>query len=175
MIGVKIPGLKLHRFPRAEFDLGRSGRLTLHGNVDGGSYVVHQRGGHFRWSKVDPPKDDLLAFLAGWWGARSDQAWDGEFKAATETECPKLPKRPTFVYFIGAAIGPIKIGIAEQPRTRLKILQTSYPYDLSILAMTPGPRSLEMEYHRKFAMHRLRGEWFERHEDILAAIREITG
>jgi hypothetical protein len=32
--------------------------------------------------------------------------------------------------------------------------------DLSVLALLEGSRQLERELHRRFAVYRLRGEWF---------------
>ena len=75
--------------------------------------------------------------------------------------------RPIYVYFIRAANGPIKIGIARDVLQRLAGLQTSNPNKLELLAHRLGDQSVEQEYHRRFAAHRLAGEWFEPHPDIL--------
>jgi hypothetical protein len=79
------------------------------------------------------------------------------------------------VYFIGAGDGPIKIGMSDDPRKRLRTLQTSHHQPLAILAVCEGGRVREGEYHRTFARHRLNGEWFARHPDILAEIASLTG
>jgi len=78
------------------------------------------------------------------------------------------------VYFVGAKDGPIKIGVANNAVNRLKSLQAASPATLSILAQTVGGQPREREYHRQFAAHRLHGEWFERHPDILAEIDRLS-
>ncbi len=74
------------------------------------------------------------------------------------------------VYFIGAAAGPIKIGVSVSPQSRLSGLQTSHHERLSILATVAGDAEVERAYHTRFAAHRLSGEWFERCPEILAEI-----
>lgn len=78
------------------------------------------------------------------------------------------------VYFIGAEDGPVKIGRAFVPEQRLKEIQCGYPYPLKVLATIKGGRGLERAYHERFAAHRLNGEWFERHPDILAEIERLS-
>ncbi len=75
-----------------------------------------------------------------------------------------------FVYFIGGERGPIKIGHACDPYTRLRTLQTAYPEDLFIYATLEGCQADERSLHLEFAEFRLRGEWFERSAPILRRI-----
>jgi hypothetical protein len=86
------------------------------------------------------------------------------------------PKREAKVacYFIGGETGPIKIGQSGNLAARLKTLQNHSPVPLSVLASTGGGMFAELAYHERFAAHRLHGEWFERHPDILAEIDRIT-
>lgn len=77
-----------------------------------------------------------------------------------------------WTYFISAACGSIKIGRTFGMAYRLAELQCANPKELELLAVVPdGGR--EAEYHHQFAEHRLRGEWFEPHPDILAEIERI--
>lgn len=78
------------------------------------------------------------------------------------------------VYFIGSASGPIKIGIAVNPRNRLKSLQTGHHERLEILATCDGGAEQESAYHKRFADHRLNGEWFERSPTIEAEIERLS-
>jgi len=78
------------------------------------------------------------------------------------------------VYFIGDVDGDIKIGVSGKPHERLRTLQINHPGTLSILALTTGGRDAEREYHQRFAEYRRRGEWFERHPDILAEIERLS-
>lgn len=79
----------------------------------------------------------------------------------------------TVIYFIRASAA-VKIGMAKDAHRRLMVLQTSHPETLTLVATCPGGRVLESEYHARFAEHRLRGEWFAPHPDILAEIERLA-
>lgn len=87
--------------------------------------------------------------------------------------CPRFsePQRRDegrqFVYFIGTADGPVKIGLTRDVRQRLESLQTGSPVKLEILAYCEGDRWLERQYHTFFATQRLHGEWFGRGDNLL--------
>lgn len=83
------------------------------------------------------------------------------------------PKHAT-VYFIGSEAGPIKIGYSLRPETRLRDLRLGSPVALDIMAAVEGSPSMERAYHALFAEHRLHGEWFAPHPDILAEIDRLT-
>jgi hypothetical protein len=79
------------------------------------------------------------------------------------------------VYFVQVGeAGAIKIGIARDPASRLASLQTGHHEDLHIRALTHGGAEQERAYHEQFAAHRLRGEWFAPHPDILAEIERLS-
>lgn len=84
---------------------------------------------------------------------------------------------PGWVYFIQAGgDGPIKIGFSLSPATRLAQLQTSMPDRLRLLAQRTGSRADERDLHKAFQVHRIRGEWFAPHQDLLdyiAATKEV--
>lgn len=93
------------------------------------------------------------------------------------TLCVTLVKRRPkkhVVYFIQASCGPIKIGTTGDIEYRLAILRGQSPVQVELLATVPGKRVEEFEYHRRFAAHRLHGEWFEPHPDILAEIARLS-
>lgn len=82
------------------------------------------------------------------------------------------------IYFIGSEAGPIKIGVADCAKSRLETLQTGSPVKLFIMAEMSGGPNIERSYHEKFSEHRLHGEWFAPHPDILAEIdrlKQTTG
>lgn len=83
--------------------------------------------------------------------------------------------RPDQVYFIRAATGHIKIGIAFQPRLRMLELQVGHPLPLMLLAVMPGGKEHEAYLHRFFGRERVRGEWFEASERLLAFISTLGG
>lgn len=77
------------------------------------------------------------------------------------------------VYFIQTLNGEIKIGMAQDVAKRLAGLQTAHPVKLTLLAVAEGGSEQEKAYHRQFAEHRLHGEWFSPHPDILAEIERL--
>lgn len=86
---------------------------------------------------------------------------------------PPRPKVGT-IYFIGPEAGPIKIGFASRLEFRLRDLQLANALPLIVHASVEGSPKLERDYHRWFAAHRLHGEWFEPHPDILAEIERLN-
>lgn len=75
------------------------------------------------------------------------------------------------IYFIQAGKdGPIKIGIALNVRQRLNTLQVASAEKLTLLYSQPGIPALEKAFHREWAEHHLRGEWFKPARDILIYI-----
>ena len=79
----------------------------------------------------------------------------------------------TFVYLIsetrnnGQSPGPVKIGFAKDPVSRLNTFQTASSRPL-VLLLTIGPMSpshaenTERALHRKFRRWFIRGEWFKK-------------
>ncbi len=78
------------------------------------------------------------------------------------------------VYFIGAADGPVKIGVSHNVSKRLATLQTAHPVQLFVLATAGGGIAAERHYHAWFAGHLLRGEWFERSPELVAEIDRLN-
>ncbi|UFS77203.1 GIY-YIG nuclease family protein [Tardiphaga sp. 37S4] len=63
-------------------------------------------------------------------------------------------------------LSPVKIGITANVAARLASVQTGQHTRLSVLAAFTTPnrdiaRTLESQWHRHFAKHRLEGEWFD--------------
>jgi hypothetical protein len=78
---------------------------------------------------------------------------------------------PGGVYLVqGGDDGPIKIGSSCVIERRLTELQIGSPLALNLRAVIPGDMGVERGLHRKFALHRLHGEWFTPHQDILDLI-----
>lgn len=106
-----------------------------------------------------------------------EECWEEEVAERTrkaEAEIAAAAATKQYVYFIGAASGPIKIGIAIRPPARLSGLQTSHHEKLELLATCEGDLELEKAYHRRFAANRLSGEWFERTPEIEAEIERLN-
>lgn len=77
------------------------------------------------------------------------------------------------IYFIQAeGVGHIKIGFteAEDAAARLVSLQIGSPVLLKLLGVIPGTMEDEKNLHRRFAAHRVTGEWFKPAPDLLALV-----
>jgi len=81
------------------------------------------------------------------------------------------------IYFFGCETSrEIKIGITSgRVEKRLATLQTARGHKINLLATLPGTIKLERALHDRFSQHRLKGEWFMPHPDILAFIDQIRG
>jgi len=67
------------------------------------------------------------------------------------------------VYVIQHQLGPVKIGIAKDPESRMREIQVSSPFTLK-LRKTGNPtdaREVEAYLHQHFRRYRLSGEWFD--------------
>lgn len=83
-----------------------------------------------------------------------------------------------YIYFIQVdhePRGPIKIGRALHPQSRLKTFQAWTPYPLRVLATVREDVSIctEGDLHRKFADYRMHGEWFRADPVLLDYIRRL--
>lgn len=109
--------------------------------------------------------------LAGRFG---DKAFIGHYHMLSQMYLGREPEDGRSVYFVGWENGPIKIGVAINVATRLRFLQIGCPYDVQLWATASGGRRTEKDYHRRFAVHRLRGEWFERCPEIEEEIARLS-
>lgn len=60
----------------------------------------------------------------------------------------------------------VKIGVTDNIKNRLSELQVGSPYKLSVMLLIDGDYKDEVELHRIFKDHRIRGEWYWLNEDI---------
>lgn len=90
--------------------------------------------------------------------------------------------RDSFVYFIEAE-GFIKIGYSRDPIIRLGQIRrgqsVAAPEGIStsaarLLAVEQGDRSTEKSLHKRFAEHRVAGEWFEKNDRLAHYIKSIA-
>jgi len=77
-----------------------------------------------------------------------------------------------WVYVIQHELGPVKIGIAEDPHRRLGELQVSCPFELTVRNSRRPVDAQEVEsfLHDHFERYHMRGEWF----DIPPDLRDFT-
>jgi hypothetical protein len=78
------------------------------------------------------------------------------------------------IYFVRAGDGPIKIGITNTIRSRLRVLQSGHYEELSLLLVIEGTPSQEALIHHRFSHLHIRGEWFTAGADLLAFIDGAT-
>ena len=71
----------------------------------------------------------------------------------------------SYVYIIGSAEPPFKVGISKDPVKRLRALQTGHPARLQIhhVVATPAAKTrlLETVIHANLKLCRCEGEWFD--------------
>lgn len=79
------------------------------------------------------------------------------------------------IYFFGCeTTQEIKIGITSgRVEKRMATVQTARGHKINLLATVPGTTEFERALHDRFSQHRLRGEWFRPHPDILAYIGQL--
>ena len=75
------------------------------------------------------------------------------------------------VYFVRAGEeGPVKIGHAKNPASRLRELQAGCFETFNLLRVIEGDVLSEKFLHRHFRAQRVRGEWFRFHPDMLTIV-----
>jgi len=75
------------------------------------------------------------------------------------------------VYFIRAGRGgPVKIGHAKEPRSRLIELQVAHYEALQLYRMFEGGRPEEQAVQRRFLHLRIRGDWFRFSTELLGDV-----
>lgn len=76
-----------------------------------------------------------------------------------EAMAGKTPVIQSFIYFARAG-NKVKIGISKNPKQRLGGIRTGNSSKVRIYYVTPGDSRKERDLHRRFAEHRVNGEWF---------------
>ncbi len=77
------------------------------------------------------------------------------------------------IYFVqGESGGPIKIGFTTNIKRRIIILQNGYPEKLKVLGFIQGTKETEETIHTELQKHRINGEWFEPHPEVLKKVAD---
>jgi hypothetical protein len=77
------------------------------------------------------------------------------------------------IYFVQKTSGPIKIGISRNVSTRIAALKTSSDEPLTLLATVNGNSDAERYFHSRLTKHRLYGEWYFPHREVLDVVEEV--
>lgn len=94
---------------------------------------------------------------------------------AQERKAQGKPPVPEKIYLIEAMPDHYKIGVSIHPRSRLRELQTSHPYKLTLIhtfVAEPG-KEAEEKLHRFFHTARLKGEWFQLTSDQRKFVEQL--
>lgn len=109
-------------------------------------------------------------------GAPLNQALRGADRNRTgfpiHTGRTRTSSRQTGIYFIQEEDGPVKIGRADYPASRLASMQSGNPRELHMLGWFEAPAEVERQLHSLLSQYRIRGEWFEPHAVVFAALEE---
>lgn len=113
----------------------------------------------------------------GWGGLPDLMSWLEADIAEEEASNPHLwadeDQSGDLCYFMGGETGPIKIGFARDPWSRLGRIQSGCAFPITVLAVEHGGRRRESAYHQEFNRLRVHGEWFERSPEMMRAIRDL--
>lgn len=93
------------------------------------------------------------------------------------TRTAKPNRKPSRIYFIQDASGPIKIGITTGSlQIRLAYLQSGNPRKMRLLGSCEGGLDEEKELHKRFAHLRIsrRSEWFVDDPDLRDLIAQVS-
>ena len=68
----------------------------------------------------------------------------------------------SYVYLIRSEEGLFKIGVSNNPKSRLKALQSATPHNLTLIhaVQTNISRKIELYLHGYYHTRAIRGEWF---------------
>lgn len=79
-----------------------------------------------------------------------------------------------YIYFIQSKVGgPIKIGLAQNAKSRFKQIQACSPFELEIKALIKGDYQTEASLHKRFKETRLHGEWFSPTRELTDYIKTL--
>lgn len=77
------------------------------------------------------------------------------------------------VYFAGSSDSPIKVGYTINLDKRISAIKTAAPTPVKLLTSVPGNRKTESYFHARLRPHRLQGEWFTPHSEVLDLISKV--
>lgn len=136
--------------------------------TDPGTHIFHKQTESLRRIRVYEAHIELKRFVA-----RYGFGWDHFHSKLLPHQAS--PHRPTWVYFIQEAErGYIKIGCSSSPFSRVRACQAGNPFDLRIIGIMEGNRSLELELHQRFQRLQMRGEWFKPYKELILYIESNT-
>lgn len=95
-------------------------------------------------------------------------------EAAWVAEMDAMSKRDEGLCYFAGNDEMVKIGFSRDVHVRMQSMRREADLDwIQLFATARGGKYREAYYHQKFAAHRLHGEWFARHPDILAELERL--
>ena len=72
--------------------------------------------------------------------------------------------------------GPIKIGTAVNPESRIKTLQSGNSRRLNVVMIFEGNHALENKIHKDLSVHKVRdnGEWFYPNDQVFSYLNKLS-
>lgn len=92
--------------------------------------------------------------------------------ARLQAATPKRPERLGAIYVIKVG-DRHKIGLSLNPEQRIAGMQLPERPQVVLIYRTKKARGLEQALHRKYAAHRLHGEWFKLDKPQLVEIAKV--
>lgn len=89
-----------------------------------------------------------------------------------KSKLARVPRR-NWLYVIAVG-GFVKIGRAERIKERMKDYATHNPEPAELLVAVPQAGDFEHQIHRKWDMHRTRGEWFKPACELMQWVEKLA-
>ena len=122
---------------------------------------------------LDPEKDHLYPGDVHGWRDFARRFFLKNGPARVPGPSKKYPENGA-LYFLKDRHGAIKIGATTNFPKRLKELSYRMREALTVLCVVDGASNQERDYQKRFREHRIKGEWFHPHPDILAEIERLN-
>ena len=141
-------------------DLRDLGLVRIHQTDDG---AVGQIINWAKHQKIDRPSSSHLAKVLG----------------ASRESLASLPRERSeplgrFVYaLLRARDGAVKIGCSNDPARRMVEVAYADGSSVSFLGCADGGIPMEHDAHKRFAAHRLTGEWFNPHSEVMEWVQRV--
>lgn len=95
------------------------------------------------------------------------------YEAGRIAAARNAPPGHTWIYFMEAEGGRIKIGRARNLMARLGSIRAGSPVSVKVLVAFLAKPHVEDDLHRQFAACRIRGEWFTPDKQLVAFVESI--
>jgi hypothetical protein len=120
-------------------------------------YIGDKNDARTNAEQSETPPDFRVSFVS---------AKERRFQAARRGDFPEVGTHLYFIQMRDERLSPVKIGRANNPKSRLAALQIGSPYPLVLLGTLENCGSSEFEWHAYLSANRMLGEWFSWSERV---------